>query len=49
MRQADSLFTSPEIAELQRVYEGSKTTEDGSRSDFEVEPDLNVWYTSDSG
>ena len=43
MQQADSLFTSPEMAELQRIYEWSKTTEDGSRSDFEVEPDLNVW------
>jgi len=43
MQQADSLFTSPEVAELQRIYEWSKTTKDGSRSDFEVEPDLNVW------
>src|SRR6478672_4231748 len=43
MQQSDSLFTSPENAELQRIYEWSKTTEDGSRSDFEVEPDLNVW------
>src|SRR5438445_2313239 len=38
MQQAESLFTSPEMSELQRIYEWSKTTEDGSRSDFEVEP-----------
>lgn len=43
MQQADSLFTSPEIQELQRIYEWSKTTEDGSLSDFEIEPDPKVW------
>ncbi len=43
MQQADSLFTSPEIQELQRVYEWSKGTEDGSLSDFEIEPDPKVW------
>jgi len=43
MQQAGSLFTSPEIEELKRIYEWSKTTKDGSLSDFEVEPDLRVW------
>jgi ATP-dependent DNA helicase DinG len=43
MLQADGLFTSPEIEELKRVYEWSKRTEDGSLSDFEVEPDAKVW------
>jgi ATP-dependent DNA helicase DinG len=43
MSEADSLFTSPETAELQRIYEWSKTTEDGSLSDFEIEPDPKVW------
>ncbi|MEK7684518.1 MAG: helicase C-terminal domain-containing protein [Verrucomicrobiota bacterium] len=43
LQQADGLFTSPEIAELQRIYEWSKTTADGSLSDFEIEPDAKVW------
>ncbi|MEO7299232.1 MAG: helicase C-terminal domain-containing protein [Verrucomicrobiota bacterium] len=43
IQQADSLFTSPEIQELQRIYEWSKGTEDGSLSDFEIEPDPKVW------
>jgi Rad3-related DNA helicase len=34
----ESLFTSPEAAELQRIYEWSKETQDGSLSDFEIEP-----------
>jgi ATP-dependent DNA helicase DinG len=41
--QAESLFTSPEQAELARVAEWAKTTADGSLSDFEVEPDPKVW------
>ena len=41
--QADSLFTSPETAELKRIWEWSKKTEDGSLSDFAVEPDPKVW------
>lgn len=41
--RADGLFTSPEVAELKRVHEWSRTTEDGSLSDFEVEPDVKVW------
>jgi ATP-dependent DNA helicase DinG len=43
MQQADSLFTSPENQELQRIYEWSKSTKDGSLSDFEIEPDMKVW------
>ncbi len=41
--QADSLFTSPEIEELKRLIDWSKKTEDGSLSDFEMEPDMKVW------
>ncbi len=43
MQQANSLFTSPEEQELQRIFEWAKTTDNGSLSDFEVEPDLKVW------
>jgi len=43
MQQADHLFTSPEQQELQRIFEWSKTTTDGSLSDFETEPDAKVW------
>ncbi|HEY1173824.1 MAG TPA: helicase C-terminal domain-containing protein [Verrucomicrobiae bacterium] len=43
MQTADSLFTSPEVQELQRIYEWSKTTKNGSLSDFEEEPDPKVW------
>ncbi len=43
MQQADSLFTSPEAQELQRIHEWSKTTTDGSLSDFDLEPDAKVW------
>ena len=43
MQQAGNLFTSSEAEELQRIYEWSKTTTDGSLSDFEVEPDPKVW------
>ena len=43
MQQADSLFTSPEAEELKRIHEWSKTTTDGSLSDFEIEPDPKVW------
>lgn len=42
-QQADSLFTTPEIAELDRILEWSRETKDGSLSDFEVEPDPKVW------
>ena len=43
LMHADGLFTSPELAELKRIHEWSKTTEDGSLSDFEIEPDMKVW------
>jgi ATP-dependent DNA helicase DinG len=42
-RQAGQLFTTPEAEELRRIYEWSKKTEDGSLSDFEIEPDPRVW------
>ncbi len=41
--QADNLFTSPDMAELQRIEEWAQKTEDGSLSDFDVEPPPNVW------
>lgn len=43
MLQASSLFTSPEVEELKRIYQWSKGTEEGSLSDFEIEPDPKVW------
>jgi ATP-dependent DNA helicase DinG len=43
MQHADGLFTSPEVAELRRIYEWSKQTQDGSLSDFHDEPDPKVW------
>ena len=43
LMQCDSLFTSPEAAELRRIEEWSRTTQDGSLSDFSVEPDPKVW------
>ncbi len=43
MQQSGNLFTSSEAEELQRIYEWSKETRDGSLSDFEVEPDPKVW------
>jgi len=43
MQQAQSLFTSPEQAELERILEWSKKTTDGSLSDFDIEPDMKVW------
>ena len=43
MAQADSLFTSPEQSELQRIYEWAKETKGGSLSDFDEEPDAKVW------
>ncbi len=42
-QQAQSLFTSSEAEELQRIYEWSQKTSDGSLSDFDVEPDPKVW------
>lgn len=43
LQQAPNLFTTSETQELQRIAEWARTTEDGSRSDFDVEPDLKVW------
>jgi ATP-dependent DNA helicase DinG len=43
LQQSGNLFTSSEAEELQRIYDWSKTTSDGSLSDFEVEPDPKVW------
>jgi ATP-dependent DNA helicase DinG len=43
MQQSGNLFTSSEAEELQRIYEWSKETKDGSLSDFEIEPDAKVW------
>ncbi len=43
MQQAGNLFTSTEAEELRRIFDWSKTTRDGSLSDFEVEPDPKVW------
>ncbi len=43
MQQSGNLFTSSEAEELRRIYEWSKQTEDGSLSDFDVEPDPKVW------
>jgi len=43
MQQSGNLFTSSEADELQRIYEWSKRTQDGSLSDFEIEPDPKVW------
>jgi ATP-dependent DNA helicase DinG len=42
-QHADSLFTSSEMEELQRIHEWSLTTEDGTLSDFDLEPDPRVW------
>lgn len=42
-QQSDHLFTSPESQELQRIFEWSKQTADGSLSDFDLEPDPKVW------
>src|SRR5882762_5472189 len=43
MAQQMNLFTSPEQSELERIYEWSRKTRDGSLSDFETEPDAKVW------
>ncbi len=43
LEQSKSLFTSPERQELERIYEWSKHTTDGSLSDFDIEPEEKVW------
>jgi len=40
---AGDLFTTTEVAELERIHQWAQTTQDGSLSDFAVEPDGNVW------
>jgi ATP-dependent DNA helicase DinG len=43
MQNAGELFTSPEQEELKRIAEWARTTQDGTLSDFAVEPDSQVW------
>jgi ATP-dependent DNA helicase DinG len=43
LQQTDSLFTSSEGQELQRILEWSQQTREGSLSDFDLEPDPKVW------
>ncbi|MDB6036437.1 MAG: helicase c2 [Verrucomicrobiales bacterium] len=43
MQQAEHLFTTPDVAELRRIYEWAQKTNDGSLSDFETEPSPAVW------
>lgn len=43
LRDAPELFSSPEAAELQRIREWASVTQDGSLSDFDLEPDPKVW------
>jgi ATP-dependent DNA helicase DinG len=42
-QQSGNLFTKSETEELERIYEWSRKTGDGSLSDFESEPDPKVW------
>src|SRR5437016_164109 len=42
-QQAANLFSSSEAQELERIFEWSKKTTDGSLSDFDIAPDPNVW------
>jgi ATP-dependent DNA helicase DinG len=41
--QGRQLFTTPAQAELERIWLWSQKTDDGSLSDFELEPDAEVW------
>jgi ATP-dependent DNA helicase DinG len=41
--QSGDLFVSSETAELTRIWEWFQKTEDGSLSDFDIEPDPKVW------
>ncbi|MEO6052497.1 MAG: DEAD/DEAH box helicase, partial [Chthoniobacterales bacterium] len=43
MQNSSDLFTSEERKELERIYEWSQTTNEGSLSDFTLEPDPQVW------
>jgi ATP-dependent DNA helicase DinG len=42
-QQGQQLFDSTGQQELERIYEWSLKTEEGSLSDFEIEPDPQVW------
>lgn len=42
-QQAESLFTSSEMDELDRIWDWAQKTTDGSLSDFTTEPDAKVW------
>ena len=43
LRHAEGLFTLPEQEELKRIQQWARQTQDGSLSDFDVEPDPKVW------
>jgi len=43
LQQSGNLFASSEAEELRRIHKWSRTTSDGSLSDFDVEPDPKVW------
>jgi ATP-dependent DNA helicase DinG len=43
MQQAATCSRRPRPRNLQRIYEWSKETKDGSLSDFDIEPDPKVW------
>src|SRR6478736_6687687 len=43
LANAGDLFTSSELAELERIHLWAQATKDGSLSDFTVEPDGHVW------
>ena len=43
VQNSQELFTSPEQEELKRIWEWAQTTQDGTLSDFSVEPDPQVW------
>src|SRR4051812_24662838 len=43
LASAPELFTGPEQAELERIAQWLQTTQDGTLTDFSVEPDPAVW------
>ena len=43
IHQAQGLFTTPEQEELRRIHEWALRTEDGTRSDFDLEPGEKIW------
>jgi ATP-dependent DNA helicase DinG len=43
LQQASELFTTSETAELARIADWARTTQDGSLSDLAIEPDPKVW------